>query len=220
MTRAELSDLRLGPASELSTLTRTIYQRATFRLILLLLKQPAGRVRSACHGLLNALFSGPGAVTRLLGALLSPACHDSSTKSADKEQCQCCLLSMLRCGRVRGSEGVVLGSVGNHLEVSTGTCLTEAGIEPGTLASELSEERRSYLSLLRVLNSSTKSADKEQCRCCLLSMLPRRCGRVLGSEGLVLGSVGNHLEVSTGTCLTEAGIEPGTLASELSEERR
>ena len=35
-------------------------------------------------------------------------------------------------------------------------------------------------------------------------------GRALGSEGLALGSVGNRRELSTGTCLTEAGIEPGT----------
>jgi hypothetical protein len=45
-------------------------------------------------------------------------------------------------------------------------------------------------------------------------------GLALGSEGLALGSVGIRRELSTGTCLTEAGIKPGTLESELSEEHR
>jgi hypothetical protein len=73
-----------------------------------------------------------------------PRIHDSLAKCADKKQCWCCLLSMLRIGRALGSEDLALGSVGNRRELSTATCLTEAGIEPGTVASELSEEHRSY----------------------------------------------------------------------------
>jgi hypothetical protein len=57
-----------------------------------------------------------------------------------KKKCRCCLLSMLRIGRALGSEGLALGSVGNRRALSNGTCLTDAGIEPGT---ELSEARRS-----------------------------------------------------------------------------
>ncbi len=70
--------------------------------------------------------------------------HDSLEKCADKKQCRCCLLSMLHISRALGSEGLALGSDGNRRELSTGTCLNEAGIEPGTVASESSEARRSY----------------------------------------------------------------------------
>jgi hypothetical protein len=51
---------------------------------------------------------------------------------------------MLRIGLALGSEGLALGGVGNRRKWSIGTCLTEAGIEPGTVASESPEARRSY----------------------------------------------------------------------------
>jgi hypothetical protein len=38
---------------------------------------------------------------------------DSPTKSADKKQNWCCLLSMLRIGRALGSDGLALGTMGS-----------------------------------------------------------------------------------------------------------
>ncbi len=96
----------------------------------------------------------------------------------------CCFIS-----RALGSEGLAswLKSIGNHRELSIGTCLTEAGIEHGRLASELSEERRSPRYFPCPMTARQNALIK-QCRCCLLSMLRIQVGRALFSLDPISGN--------------------------------